>query len=221
MKRLFICFLLSLFLFSACQSSPNSTNHSESTSMNATVTTDSNMTTTSSDSVHMDIAYEYELQQKTEHFELYGADNGGACYYTVVADSGIILDWSYDTQWYRIEFSEEDSVGCLKQFSGGPTCSYRFYDFVNERVSRIYENPFTRNGNLVATIETRGDELVLLVQDMFDPSVYQAVFREDWIVPFLVIQNAKIEFIENNTKLKVSYLEDETNLNKTVVLELP
>lgn len=221
MKRLFVCFLLSLFLFSACQSSQNSTNHSESTSMNATVTTDSNMTTTSSDSVDMDIAYEYELQQKTEHFELYGADNGGACYYTVVADSGISLDWSYDTQWYRIEFSEEDSVGCLKQFSGGPTCSYRFYDFVNERVSRIYENPFTRNGNLVATIETRGDELVLLVQDMFDPSVYQAVFREDWIVPFLVIQNAQIEFIENNTKLKVSYLEDETNLNKTVVLELP
>lgn len=219
MKRLFVCFLLSLFLFSACQSSPNSTNHSESTSMNATVTTDSNVTTTSSDSVHMDIVH--ELQQKTEHFELYGADNGGACFYRVVADSGISLDWSHDTQWYRIEFSEEDSVGCLKQFSGGPTCSYRFYDFVNERVSRIYNNPFTRNGNLVATIETRGDELVLLVQDMFDPSVYQAVFREDWIVPFLVIQNAKIEFIENNTKLKVSYLEDETNLNKTVVLELP
>lgn len=242
MKRrlISICLLLTVLFIAGCSGGPdanqtdtqNQTEFSSSQASADTLTptdtsTDAGIATNTGvtsdpyvDPVDMSLLWE-KLLQKTEHFEMYGSDKSRAYHCTVVADSGILLEDTYGDNWYRVSFSEEGSIGCLSIIGGGPTCRYRFYDFANERVSRIYENPFTRSGNLVATIDHRGDEVVLVVQDIFDRSVYYAEFREDWVVPYLVIQNVQMEFIENNTKLKVPYLEDGTYQNKVVILDLP
>ena len=100
---------------------------------------------------------------------------------------------------------------------GGNTWHERYYDTAKGAVSRFFEKPVQNTDRLIAYFEVRDNpDIVLVVRDIFDTAQFYKEINRDFS-SFVITDQAKCEFIDNNTRLKLTYW---TNPNDEEITEI-
>ena len=94
----------------------------------------------------------------------------------------------------------------------------RYYDVDGSRISRFFHRPVAESDRLVAYFIEENGQYKLIVQDIFDATVfYQEIVRN--FSDAVVKLNYTGDFIENNTKLRITYPVN--NHAESVTEEIP
>lgn len=185
MKKLWFCvFLTALCLlilsFSACRS--------ESTAVNAEVSAENS---TAADTENADKNWDIfssvdVLCEEGDNYQIYTNAEETAYRYVVLDDNGETLDQGYHDWRGGFDFSEKYGFLQLTYGYGGPLWDVRYYDTARERVSPFFPKPLAAHGETVAYFSMREEEILLVVQNMFDPATYYKEFDRDFPPPRLV-----------------------------------
>ena len=102
----------------------------------------------------------------------------------------------------------EDGILVLNDGAGGipPLWGERYYDVSNGRVSRFYFNPVKTYNELVVHYSEKKEsgESILIIQNMFDPSIYYKEIERDFALANWSIPDTA-EFIDAGKKLRITY----------------
>ena len=154
----------------------------------------------------MDVLYE-----QSENYKILTDANQTGYLYNVQDNNGNLLDIGYHSYRGSFGFSLKNDILTLDYGAGGPTWYERYYDVNNGRVSRFFEQPIATSKEMVAYFTIKDDnEIVLVVQNMFDTATYYRAFTGDFSNDVFKTK-VKGEFSEDNTCLTVSY---QTNSEK-------
>lgn len=140
-----------------------------------------------------------------ENYEIYTDEVRMHYHYMVKDKYGYLLDEGY-TNFRALDFYEKN--GLLVLYRSGDLVSYseRYYDISNSRISRFFWSPVAMSDKLVAYFVSQDDgQYKLIVQDIFDPSVYYTEIQRDFSDFVFKDNKYKGEFLNNNTKLKITY----------------
>lgn len=184
--------------FSACRS--------ESTAVNAEVTAE-NSTGVGAEEAdkNWDMLSSVDvLYEDGDNYQVYTNAEGTAYRYVVLDDNGETLDQGYHDWRGSCSFDEKDSILPLEYGYGGPLWDARYYDTARGRVSQFFPKPLATHGETVAYFSTSGEEILLVVQDMFDSAIYYKEFDRDFSVS-CVLGDCKPEFLQNGKQLKLTY----------------
>jgi len=142
-------------------------------------------------------------------------------YYAVYDDEGHVMDQGYDKVRGACDISEENNLLVMKQGSGGAVWLERYYDTAGGRVSKFFESPVQHTDELVAYFAFRkaDNKIVLVIQDIFDPQKYYREIERDFS-NFVINMNVKAEFIEDDTKLKITYWVNPDNKKVTEIMDI-
>ena len=119
-------------------------------------------------------------------------------------DNGETLDQGYHDWRGGGSFDEKDGILQLTYGYGGPLCDVRYYDTTRGRVSPFFSMPLATHGETVAYFSMGGEEILLVVQNMFDPATYYKEFDRDFSVS-CVLGDCKPEFLQDGQQLKLTY----------------
>ena len=143
-------------------------------------------------------------------------------YYYIKDNDGYIIDEGYHGYRGSFDIIQENNFVTLNYGYGGNAWFERYYDISNGRVSRFFERPIQNNDELVAffTVNSVNDAIVLIIQNKFDPDVYYKEVVRDFS-DFVIKNEVNAEFIDNNTKLKITYWSkpDNEEITETIPLE--
>lgn len=140
-----------------------------------------------------------------ENYEIYTDEVRMHYHYMVKDKYGYLLDEGY-TNFRALDFYEKN--GLLVLYRSGDLVSYseRYYDIPNSRISRFFWRPVAMSDKLVAYFVSQDDgQIKLIVQDIFDPSVYYTEIQRDFSDFVFKDNKYKGEFLNNNIKLKITY----------------
>jgi len=159
--------------------------------------------------------------EKGDNYEIFSDIDHTGYKYEVINNDGDIIDENYNGWRYGVSFENKDDLLILHQGLSGSAFRERYYDVSNNRVSRFYFMPVDTSKELVAYFELMGDEntLTLIVQNMFDSSIYYQEITGDFSVLDIRLTK-KAEFLENNTKIKLTYWLWQNNEEVTEIIEL-
>lgn len=170
--------------------------------------------------VNIDILYE-----ETDNYKIYTTEDETAFVYYVYSNSGAWLDDGYGGCCGAegiIDFDSEEGYLVLNHSSMMNIVSYKYYELDRNLVSRYYSAPCKVSGALIAHFTYKnGDGPFLIVQDIFEPSLYYKEF--EWNYPSYLYRypsSVTFEFLNNNTELKITYLNENTNEYDTVMFDL-
>lgn len=178
MKKLWFCvFLTALCLlilsFSACRS--------ESTAVNAEASAESSIADTENADRNWDILSSVDvLCEEGDNYQIYTNAEETAYRYVVLDDNGETLDQGYHDWRGGGSFDEKDGILQLTYGYGGPLWDVRYYDTTRGRVSPYFSMPLATHGETVAYFSMGGEEILLVVQNMFDPATYYKEFDRDF-----------------------------------------
>lgn len=140
-----------------------------------------------------------------ENYEIYTDETQMYFCYKVKDDSGDLLDEGY-TNFRGLDIYQKN--GLLVLYRSGSSVSYseRYYDVSAGRVSQFFSRPVAMSDKLVAFFTSdRSGQIKLIVQDIFDRSVYYTEIQRDFSDFVFKDNKYKGEFIDNNTKLRITY----------------
>ena len=144
------------------------------------------------------------LYEKGDNYELYTDEGMFGFKYTVISDGGDTLDSGY---LQSCDFHYNGDILVLNyNVTPGNLWYARYYDVSNCLVSRFFPRPVAQSGRMVAYFkyDSDNDRSFLIVQDVFDTSKFYVEIDRDF--SSVVIRDyAEAEFLEINTKLKISY----------------
>ncbi len=147
-----------------------------------------------------------------DHFEIYTDEARTVFYYIVRNNDRRLLDVGYHDS-RGVDFYYKNGLLVLdysfgRNIYGGDyrLWSERYYNTADGSVSRLFPNPVASSDQLVAYFDTRESDgqYILVVQDIFDPTVYYEVIQRDFTYGVFQEQ-AQADFFENSTKLKITY----------------
>jgi len=166
------------------------------------------------------ISEKYSVAIKTdENYTVYTDKNEIKNYYYIVKDkNGEVLDRGYHDSHGSFDIEYQNGLLALDYGYGGNSFDKRYYDIEGGRISQYLSRPVAESDRLVAYFTQEDDQFKLIVRDIFDATVfYQEIIRD--FSNFVVKQNYTGEFIENNTKLRVTYPVN--NRKEPVTEEIP
>ena len=101
----------------------------------------------------------------------------------------------------------------MRLLYGGNIGNEKYYDIKNGRVSKIFECVLANDGDLIAYFSTSSDDSqqsVIVIENIFDPTKLHYEFpRSISETSILQHHTLKAEFIENNTKFKITYQKED------------
>ena len=153
-----------------------------------------------------DKTYKIFTNEEMTEFEYFIYDNDGG-----------IIDMGYHDSRGSFDIYEENGLLVLDYGVGGNTWHERYYDTAKGAVSRFFEKPVQNTDRLIAYFEVRDNpDIVLVVRDIFDTAQFYKEINRDFS-SFVITDQAKCEFIDNNTRLKLTYW---TNPNDEEITEI-
>ena len=202
MEKLRFCGLITalcllVFSFSACRS--------ESTAVNAEASAESSIADTENADRNWDILSSVDVVcEEGDNYQIYTNAEETAYRYVVLDDNGETLDQGYHDWRGGGSFDEKDGILQLTYGYGGPLWDVRYYDTTRGRVSPFFSMPLATHGETVAYFSMGGAEILLVVQNMFDPATYYKEFDRDFSVT-CVLGDCKPEFLQDGQQLKLTY----------------
>lgn len=162
-----------------------------------------------------------ELYQKGKNYEIYSDKVKTGFHYYVKDNDGNVIDEGYHDWRGSFGFNEKDGILELDYGFGGPLWQRRYYDLSNGRVSRFFSKPLQTSGELVAYFKTKGEnqDIILVVQNMFDSSKYYKEFERDFSTAVITGQSTA-EFINDNKQLKINYWINPNDKEVTETIDL-
>lgn len=145
------------------------------------------------------------LHTKGEQYEVYTDNDGTGYYYIIYNIKQDIIDEGY-CSWKFNAIEQKDNLLELSYgTSGGPFFNARYYDLENDRVSRLFAMPLATTTDLVAYFEHDDAGIKLVIQDIFDSSVYyKEIFDESFSTTVFSSRGSAV-FKEKNEQIIVTY----------------
>ena len=214
------------FIFSACMSLSSEPQVSEINSTDTVKPTSSiheNITKTYVDNIGFGVFP--ILYEETDNYKIYTTEDESSFRYFVYSNDGSWLDDGYggcSGSEGVVNFTEEDKYLVLEHASMGNTVNYKYYDLDNNLVSKYFPSPCKVSGDLIAYFTYKnGDVPCLIVQDIFEPSLYYKEFEWNYSsYLFRDPSSVAFEFLNGNTELKITYLNENTNDYDTITFDL-
>ena len=145
------------------------------------------------------------LYKSGDNYEIY-TDEGVTGFYYIVKDGhGELLDQGYHNWKGSFDLEYQNGLLVLDYGYGGNAWDERYYDISGGRVSRVFPSPEAVSDKLVAYFVSESDgQIKLIVQDIFDSSVYYKEIVRDFSGDVYKVHFSG-EFLDNNTKLRITY----------------
>lgn len=219
-----------LFSFTACTSINNQNSMNATSSGNTVKTTDEileNNIETSADDENDEIKYVTFpiLFEETANYKIYATEDKMAFEYYVYSNDDSLIDrgfGGYSNSDGVIDFNEEEDWLVLSLSFMMNSVHHKYYDLERGLVSRFFPEPSKISDDMIAYfIYKNGDSPFLIVQDIFEPSLYYKEF--EWNYPSYLFRDSSsvtFEFLNNNTELQITYLNENSNEYDTVVYDL-
>ncbi len=159
--------------------------------------------------------------EKSENFVIYTDENQTGYIYTITNNYGEQIDFGYHNYRGSFDIYEKSGLLVLDYGFGGNSWQERFYDVERGKVSRFFQNPLaTYNENIAYfTIKPENQEIYLIIQNIFDSSLYYEEILWEYSSNVFRTQ-PQTQFIQNGTKLKISYYEETNNELITQIINL-
>lgn len=146
-----------------------------------------------------------DLCEQGNHYEIYTNAEKTGYRYVVMDDKGCTIDVGYHNSRGGFGFSEKDGILELNYGYGTFLWNKRYYDTATGRVSRFFYRPMQTYGETVAYFTTeKDDEITLVIQNMFDPSVYYREFHRNFSVTNC-LSDCETVFLNEGRQLKITY----------------
>lgn len=231
-----ICMILLVMLLLCSCSADTSQTTPENTNSPSTENTSSQSTENAS-SPSTSIEIESVLsQQETPHyclqdldvilkqdknFKIYTNEEHTTFSYYIRDDSGYLMDSGYHDYRGSFDIYQKGDFLTLDYGFGGNSWHERYYDVSNGRVSRFFERPVESSNELVAyfTFRDSDNAIVLVIQNVFDRNTYYKEIERDFS-DFVFKIAAEGEFLENDTKLKLTYWRKPDDQEVTEIIDL-
>lgn len=152
------------------------------------------------------VAKKYSVVYKSgDDFTIYTDQGEIPNYYYIVGDKNSeVIDRGYHNSHGSFDLTHQNGLLVLDYGYGGNSFDKRYYDIERGRISQYFSRPVADNDRLVAYFTQEDNQIKLIVRDIFDATAfYQEIVRD--FSDFVIKQNYTGEFIENNTKLRVTY----------------
>lgn len=160
------------------------------------------------------------LLEKGNNYEVYTDEEQTAFHYFVKDNNGILMDEGYHNWRGSFSFNTVDNILQLNYGYGSSLWDERYYDVETGRVSRFFPRPLQTYGETVAYFATtQNEEIILIVQNMFDPSHLYKEFRCNFS-DMVIRGDCKAEFLNDGRQLKVTYWKNPNDEEVTEVFEL-
>lgn len=201
-KRIILLPLLLVLIFCSCSSNNNNTTQVNNSAY--------------SQLDNIDVIY-----KQNKNYTILSNEDTTIFHYYIKDDNGNIIDEGYHDWRGRFDISQKNNFLVMNYGFGGNAWYERYYDTTNGRVSRFFEKPIANADEFVAyfVVTDTGNEIVLIVQNMFDPNIYYKEIRKDFS-DYVIKEQVSAEFSEDNSKLKISYWTNPDNENVTEIIDL-
>ena len=162
--------------------------------------------------------------ERGDNYEIFtdASENGlFASHYYVYDVNGVTIDEGFHDWRGSFGFTQKDDFLELDYGLGGLFWQRRYYDVSNGRVSRFFSKPLQTHGELVTYFTRKGEDedLVLVVQNMFDPSKYYQEIERNFSF-YVITVPSTAEFLEDGKKLRVTYWIKPDNEEVTEIIDL-
>lgn len=216
-KKIWIVLLFLIFLCScSADTSPNTSQYDNSQSCS----TD----TASISSQYDDSQYCLDnidvICKQDKNYTILSNEEATIFYYSIKDNNGDIIDAGYHNYRGSFDIYKNGKFLTLDYGYGGNAWHARYYDLSNGRISRFFERPIQISNELVAyfTLRDLDNAIVLVIQNMFDPNTYYKEIVRDFS-DFVFKDEVEAEFLENDTKLKISYWIKPDNQKITEIID--
>lgn len=160
----------------------------------------------------------YKLIEENQNYKIYTDKSGLNYFYNVYDNSGECIDRGFHIREIRFEITDE--ILSVRMGFGTYSFKCRYYNSNTSQISRFYDNPLEISGNYITYFKSKNDEdIVLIVQDIFDKTVYYKEFERNFS-PVVLNVYSETEFINNNKQLKISYPINQSNEIITEIIDL-
>ncbi len=160
------------------------------------------------------------LYKKDKNYEILSNKDLTVFEYTITDNNGYVMDFGYHNYRGSFDIAQENNFLILNYGFGGNSWYERYYDVSNGEVSRFFERPVQTSNNLVAYFTVKEDTtIVLVIQNIFDSNVFYKEIKRDFS-DFVIKDKVKVEFLDNDTKLKISYWIKPDNEMITEIIDL-
>lgn len=160
------------------------------------------------------------LLKKGDNYEVYTDEEQTGFHYLVTDNNGVLMDEGYHNWRGSFSFNAVGSILQLNYGYGSSLWDERYYDVATGRVSRFFPRPLQTCGETVAYfIITQNEEIILVVQNMFEPSHLYKEFRRDFS-DAVIRGNCEAEFLNDGCQLKVTYWKNPNDEEVVEIFEL-
>lgn len=161
------------------------------------------------------------IYKQGENYKILSNEEVTIFYYSIKDDNGNIIDAGYHNYRGSFDIYEKGEFLTLDYGYGSNIWYERYYDLSNGRISRFFERPIQISNELVAYFMVRDfdDAIVLVIQNVFDQSNYYKEITRDFS-DFVLKDHVEAEFLEDDTKLKISYWIKPDDQKVTEIIDL-
>lgn len=139
-----------------------------------------------------------------ENFVIYTNQEALSYYYIIKDKNGAVIDRGCHDSRGSFDLAHHNGLLILDYGYGGSSFDKRYYDISGSRVSQFFPSPVAESNRLVAYFVWEDNQIKLIVRDIFDATVFSKAITRDFS-DFVFKQNYAGDFIENNTKLRLTY----------------
>lgn len=161
------------------------------------------------------------IYKQGENYKILSNEEVTIFYYSIKDDNGNIIDAGYHNYRGSFDIYEKGEFLTLDYGYGSNIWYERYYDLSNGRISRFFERSIQISNELVAYFMVRDfdDAIVLVIQNVFDQSNYYKEITRDFS-DFVLKDYVEAEFLEDDTKLKISYWIKPDDQKVTEIIDL-
>lgn len=149
-----------------------------------------------------------QLVKQGEYYKEYSNNDYTGYRYEIYDYNGAFLDYGY-YGWRGAQFEQNGDILKMRLLYGGNIGNEKYYDIKNGKVSRVFECVLDNSDSLIAYFDvslTGSQQKKIVIEDMFDATEFHQEFPRD--ISTTSILNHYVldaEFIDNNTKFKITY----------------
>ena len=165
---------------------------------------------------------DYRIEyKKSKNFIIYTDENKTGFVYIIIDNYGREIDSGFHNYRGNFDIYEKSGLLVLEYGFGGNSWQEKFYDVELGRASQYFQNPLDVYNEVVAyfEIDSTDTEIYLVIQNIFEPSIYYEKIL--WEYSSSVFRHQpEATFIDNGTKLKISYYDEMSNKIITRLIQI-